>query len=229
MTEGATKKRTARNAWTRIGTVRGVGIFVDPILLVILGLIVIGSAGAMGTRVALVGVLLGSVFLHEMGHAWMARRRGLGVTGVFLHLLPFAYVERGEPKDELRVALAGPAVSLCTFAVLFGVLAVVEGVPALSIEAWTAGLLPIAAGVNLLMGTLNLLPVLPLDGGRALRALLMMKLDAPTARGMTARVGTFAGVALVGFALYLWRMPESAYVATLGVWLCVVAWREAAR
>ena len=46
---------------------------------------------------------------------------------------------------------------------------------------------------------------------------------------MTARVGTFLGVGLFGFALYLWRSPESLYVALLGGWLCVVAWREAAR
>lgn len=231
MTDSTTTTTTGKGAWTRLGAIRGVGIYVDPVLLLLLGLVVLGSwgPGEVASRLALVGILLGSVFLHEMGHAWMARHRGLAVTGVFLHLLPFAYVERGEPADELRVALAGPGVSLCVFLLLLGALALTDGVPGRDWAAWTAGLLPIAAGVNLLMATINLVPVLPLDGGRALRALLMQRLDAPTARSMTARVGTFVGAGLLLLALYLWRMPESAYVAALGVWLCVVAWREAAR
>ncbi len=220
-----------RRAWTRIGEIRGVGVFVDPILLLFLGLIVLGSWGPQDgpARLAFVGILLGSVFLHEMGHAWMARHRGLAVTGVFLHLLPFAYVERGTPRDEVRVALAGPGVSLLVFGLLLASMALTGGVPPLTWEAWTTALLPIAAGVNLLMGTVNLLPVLPLDGGRALRAILMLKLDAPTARSMTARVGTFFGVGLLALALYLWRVPESVYIALLAIWLCVVAWREAGK
>ena len=229
--QGEPRQLRGTGAWTRIGRIRGVGIYVDPILLVFLGLVVLTDFGptGVGGRLALVGVLLGSVFLHEMGHAWMARRRGLAVTGVFLHLLPFAYVERGRPADEVRVALAGPGVSLVVAALLFGVLALTDGLPPFEWAAWAGALLPLAAGVNLLMGTLNLRPVLPLDGGRALRALLLMHMDAHAARSMTARVGTFFGVGLGVLALFLWRMPESLYVGLLGAWLCVVAWREAAR
>ena len=50
--------------------------------------------------------------LHELAHALVAKARGLVVSGVYLHLVPFAYVERGAPKDELTVALAGPALNL---------------------------------------------------------------------------------------------------------------------
>ncbi len=225
------RTRKEGGAWVRLGALRGVGIYVDPILLLFLALIILIGEGmdALGTRLALIGILLGSVLWHELGHAWMARRRGLSVTGVFLHILPFAYVERGAPRDEYRVALAGPAASLLLFGVLLAVLAATDGVPALTWAAWSGPLLPMAAGVNLLMGTVNLLPIIPLDGGRALRALLTDKLDAPTARSMTGRVGTFFGVGLIALAVFLWRMPTSGYVGVLGVWICVVAWREAGR
>lgn len=229
----STPRVTARRggaAWVRLGSVRGVGLYVDPLLVLLLGLVAfLGDAGELSTRFALIGVLLGSVLWHELGHAFMARLRGLRVTGVFLHLLPFAYVERGSPRDEYRVALAGPAASLLLFAILFGVLYGTSGLPDLTWEAWTEGLLPVAVAVNLLMGTVNLLPVIPLDGGRALRALLTDRLDAPTARSMTARVGTFFGVGLVALAVFLWRMPASAYVGIIGIWICVIAWREAAK
>lgn len=227
----AVRTRKDGGAWVHLGSVRGVGIYVDPILVLFLGLIILLGDGTqeLGSRLALIGILLGSVLWHELGHAWMARRRGLAVTGVFLHILPFAYVQRGKPEDEYRVALAGPAASFLLFLVLAGILAATEGLPPLAWAAWSGALLPMAAGVNLLMGTVNLLPIIPLDGGRALRAVLMARLDAPTARSMTARVGTFFGVGLIALAVFLWRMPVSGYVGVIGVWICVVAWREAAR
>lgn len=113
--------------------------------------------------------LLGSVLLHELGHALLARRYGVGVRGITLELLG-GYTEMDRdaptPKVDLLVSLAGPAVSL-----LLGGLA-----------AGAAWLLPdggladsfaaqLAVG-NAVVALFNVLPGLPLDGGRALRAVV---------------------------------------------------------
>ncbi len=116
-----------------------------------------------------VACLLGSVLLHELGHALTARRFGIGVRGITLELLG-GYTEMDRdaptPRTDLLVSLAGPAVSL----VLGG---------AAAVAAW---LLPrdelpgqfafqLALG-NLVVALFNALPGLPLDGGRALRAVV---------------------------------------------------------
>ena len=97
-----------------IAKFRGMGIYVDPFLLLLLALLVVmgQGAGAAVERLILGAVLIGSVLVHELGHALTARLRGLAVSGIYLHLVPFAYVERGKPADEWRVAVGGPLLSL---------------------------------------------------------------------------------------------------------------------
>lgn len=204
------------------------GLFIDPLVVALLAYVFLarGDEGGLTLRLGLLGVVLGSVLLHEVGHALMARARGLHVGGIFLHLVPFAYVERGRPADELRVALAGPCVNLVvggSLLLLFGV----GAFPWLQMDLWVADLRWMAVGLNLLMGLVNLVPALPADGGRALRAFLSMRMPPATAYARAARVGTFVGVALFPVALVLWRWPESGVVAVLGVFVIMVAWREA--
>jgi Zn-dependent protease len=111
--------------------------------------------------------LLVSVLLHELGHALTARRCGIGVRGITLELLG-GYTEMDRdapsPRVELLVSLAGPAVSL-----------VLGGAAAGLTVAAESGTLPHELALqlavsNIVVAAFNVLPGLPLDGGRALRA-----------------------------------------------------------
>ena len=188
-----------------------------------------GGAGGTGARLVLLGIVLGSVFLHEVAHAAAARALGLRVGGIYLHLVPFAYVERGRPAQELAVALAGPAASLMAGLACLGIGGAVlsSAFPWLAFHRWLEQPLWMATGVNLLMGMGNLIPALPADGGRALRAFLLMRLPPGTARSLTARVGTFVGVLLLLLAVVIGTWPDAAAVALLGVFVIMIAWREA--
>ncbi|MGW4500597.1 M50 family metallopeptidase, partial [Micromonospora sp. NPDC004336] len=111
--------------------------------------------------------LLGSVLLHELGHALTARRHGIGVRGITLELLG-GYTEMDRdapsPRVDLLVSLAGPAVSA-----VLGALAVAAtlALPAGTLANQLAFQLAVS---NVIVAVFNSLPGLPLDGGRALRA-----------------------------------------------------------
>lgn len=211
--------------------VGGTSLYVGPLVLALPLLLLVAGDGLGGPNglLVFVGVLLGSVLLHETGHALAARRLGLEVGGIYLHLVPFAYVQRGRPAQELVVALAGPAVNLLAFAALWIASGGGAGFPWLAFEHWGASPLWIALGVNGLMGTVNLVPALPADGGRALRAALMLRLAPAKAYAYTARVGTFVGVLLLLASVWVRRWPDSGAFALLGVFVIMVAWREARR
>jgi Zn-dependent protease len=147
--------------------------------------------------------LLGSVLLHELGHALVARRFGIGVRGITLELLG-GYTEMDRdapsPKVELLVALAGPAVS--------GVLGI-AAVLATAILPGRSLLHELAfqlAFSNVVVALFNALPGLPLDGGRALRAGIWAASGnrnvADRVAGWTGRV--VAGISIAGaVALFL--------------------------
>ena len=140
-------------------------------------------------------ILYGSVLLHEASHAYVARHYGYPVSSITLHFLGGATAIEGEarrPREEFWIAVVGPLTSLA-----------VGGVSLLLLLLEPHGLLRMAveglAGANLLVGALNLVPGLPLDGGRVLRAAVW---------GLTNRmhVGTlvagWAGRAVAVLALF---------------------------
>ncbi|MER7457846.1 site-2 protease family protein [Micromonospora sp. NPDC126480] len=111
--------------------------------------------------------LLGSVLLHELGHALTARRYGIGVRGITLELLGgYTEMERDAPtpRVDLLVSLAGPAVSAVLGA------AAVAATLALPDRTLVNQLAFQLAVSNVIVAVFNVLPGLPLDGGRALRA-----------------------------------------------------------
>ncbi|WP_245673984.1 MULTISPECIES: site-2 protease family protein [Actinoplanes] len=114
-----------------------------------------------------VACLLGSVLLHELGHALTARRNGIGVRRITLELLSgWTEMDRDAPtpRVDALVSLAGPAVSL----VLGGIAtAAVLLLPERTVPGQIAFQLAVS---NVLVAVFNVLPGLPLDGGRALRA-----------------------------------------------------------
>ncbi len=113
-------------------------------------------------------LLYSSVLLHELSHAVAARRFGFPVTSITLHFLGGMTAIRGEsrrPREEFWIAVVGPITSLAVAFVGFFVNTLVNG-----------GLWGMAIGgvayANLVIGLLNLVPGLPLDGGRVLRAFI---------------------------------------------------------
>nr|WP_239132266.1 site-2 protease family protein [Actinoplanes durhamensis] len=152
---------------------------------------------------AFVVCLLGSVLLHELGHALTARRYRIGVRGITLELLGgWTEMDRDAPtpKVDALVSLAGPAVSL----VLGGLAtAATLALPDRTLADQVAFQL---AASNLLVALFNVLPGLPLDGGRALRAglwaLIRDRNRATEAAAWSGRIIAF--VCLVA-AIWLYR------------------------
>jgi Zn-dependent protease len=146
--------------------------------------------------------LLGSVLLHELGHALTARRFGIGVRGIWIELLGgWTEMDRDapNPRVDALVSLAGPAVSL-----LLGGLATAAAfaLPDRTVAGQIAFQL---AASNILVAVFNVLPGLPLDGGRALRAgvwaVLKDRDRATQVAGWAGRVIAVA-TAVVVFTLY---------------------------
>lgn len=162
----------------RIGSVGGVDVYVRASWLVVAGLIAIVLAprveqvepglGALKyvAGLAFAVLLYLSVLLHEMSHALMAKHFGLPVRSISLHFLGGMTEIDGEAAtagQEFKIAVVGPLTSLAVGgAALLLVPVVPDGLTRMAV----GGL----AGANLVVGVLNLVPGLPLDGGRVLRA-----------------------------------------------------------
>ncbi|GAA6756517.1 peptidase M50 [Thermus sp. 2.9] len=143
---------------------------------------------------AALGLFL-SVLLHELGHALTARRFGVATRRITLWLLGgVAQMERlpKEPAKELAIALAGPAVSL-VLALLFHLVKAPSG--ALGFLTHHLAL------VNLMLALFNLLPALPLDGGRVYRALLSLRKPYAKATQQAAALSQAVALALGLFGL----------------------------
>ncbi len=170
--------RTREPGTLRIGQVAGVDVLVRSSWFLVAGLISFLVAPAVEQAqpglgawryvagLAFAVLLYLSVLLHEMSHALMARRFGLPVRSITLHFLGGVTEIDGEPDSpgrEFGVSVVGPLTSLGVGLVFLLVYPVAPD-----------GLLSLAAammaGANLIVGVLNLVPGLPLDGGRVLRA-----------------------------------------------------------
>lgn len=150
------------------------------------------------------------VVLHELGHSLAARRYGIRTNRILLlpigGMAEFDSLPR-QPRRELVIALAGPAVNYALIVLLL----IFFGWPASFAEVavphqWSE--VPSALlGMNLVMGVFNLLPAFPMDGGRVLRALLAMRFDYLSATHWAARTGqvialTFAACAALSGQQY---------------------------
>src|ERR1019366_5513181 len=186
-----------------------------------------GASYALGLASAL--LLFASILAHEFGHAIVARRRGIEVEEIDLWLLGGVSRMRGqahEPMDELRYALAGPAVT-AVIAVCFGVGALL--LPASTPPAISA-LIAYQALVNCLILVFNLMPAFPLDGGRVLRSLLWRRSgEIGRSTETAASVGRGFGyvmIALGGLEL-LSGAPEGLWLALIGFFIVMAAGAQA--
>src|SRR3954468_21046418 len=169
----------------RIGAVAGTDIKVHATFLLVVGwwaLIGYSEAGAAGAlfRALELIALFACVLFHEFGHITMARRFGVRTPDVIL--LPIGGVARleripEEPRQELLIALAGPAVTVAIIVVLF-VLTVATGHGVVLRDPFVPDM-PFVVQLllsNLFVLIFNLFPAFPLDGGRVLRALLARRM-----------------------------------------------------
>ncbi len=169
------------------------------------------ASPALGTPVHwLIGVVVALAFLvtviaHELAHALVGRRRGVPATSIqlgFIGGLAPLSIEAPRPWDELAIAMAGPMLSLA-IALLAVPAAMVAAVAGGGITAIGGGIL-VVGGLNLVLAALSLLPGLPLDGGRVVRALAWARTrDRDRASAVTARVGRLLGFTLVGVGVAL--------------------------
>jgi Zn-dependent protease len=201
----------------RVGRLAGIPIGVQPLWLLIVALITLslgavyypdeapGIAPAAAYALGLLSALLlfTSILLHELGHAIVARRHGVEIEEIDLWLLGGVARMGGYPKradDELRFALAGPAVTF-VIALLFGAIAL--ALPAAAPQ-WLQALVEYQAVINAAILVFNLLPAFPLDGGRVTRALLWRRRgDISAATTTAAAIGRALGYGMVGVGIFL--------------------------
>lgn len=223
----------------RIGTIAGSDVLVSSSWFLIAGLIAVVMAPrvdqiqpGLGGWKYLVGVVFAvvlylAVLLHEASHAVMARHYGFQVHSITLHFLGGVTAIEGEartPRQEFWIAVVGPIASL--------------GVGGGAVALWLVtpdGLLLLTvqglAVANILIGVLNLVPGLPLDGGRVLKSAVWAVTGRPhtgvTAAGWGGRI---TAIAVLGWPVLLPRVTdiETTLIDTvLAVVIAVFVWTGA--
>jgi Zn-dependent protease len=226
----------------RLGRVAGVRVGVHWSLLAMVILVAAGLAnnrftydapGHSHTSYIVAGVLtavglLVGVLLHELGHAVVARRRGLSVDGITLSWMGgVTRIEgdTGSPLNELLVAVVGPLTSAAVGGVLW-VTRILAG------HAGGGSLLLAALGwlawINVVLAVFNLIPAAPLDGGRVLHSIVWMAgRDRWRATRVAAGTGVVLGGAIVLLGLVMAERTGNLYngllVGFIGWWILASA------
>jgi Zn-dependent protease len=196
----------------KIGTIAGSDVLVTSSWFVVAALIAVVIApraeavhpglGAWKyvAGLAFAVVLYLSVLLHEASHAYAARHYGFPVSSITLHFLggvTAIEAEAKKPRQEFWIAVVGPLTSIAVGLAALGLWFVVpEGLLQMAVEGLAFG--------NLLVGALNLVPGLPLDGGRVLKS-AVWKLTGSAHRGTVAAAW---GGRVTAFAVMLWPLAQ---------------------
>jgi Zn-dependent protease/CBS domain-containing protein len=220
------------NATISLGRIAGIKIGLNWTWLIVFALIVWSLATAIfpdqnpdlsdNTYIAMavVAALLFfvSILLHELGHALEARREGMEIEGITLWLFGGVAQFKGmfpSAGAEFRIAIAGPLVSLVLGIGFLAISFFVRGETAVDGVAFWLG------AINMSLLLFNLLPALPLDGGRVLRsALWAAKGDFAWATRIAATIGRGFGYLFIagGLAMFFWTSQIS------GLWLAFIGW-----
>jgi len=223
------------NRGVPIGRIAGIRVTADWSVLVIGVLLAWGVAGGAvpaaaphtplwlawvaGSVVAL--LLIGSLAAHELGHAVLARRRGIAVEGIRLWLFGGVAQMSGDwmtGRTEMLVAAVGPAITFVVAAVSTGVTWVLATVGAPNVVVLVPEYL---AALNILLLVFNLIPAFPLDGGRILRGFIWSRTNNRlTATVIAARAGRVFAIALVGLGV----VDLFFFDPIGGFWLMLIGW-----
>jgi Zn-dependent protease len=215
-----------RWSW-QIARVRGIPVYVHFTFLLLLVWVILEhylrdyKLGEAVRETLFVALVFGIIVLHELGHALAAARYGIATRDITLYPIGgLSRLERmpDDPRQELVVALAGPAVNVALAALAFvGMAAMAEFGSAARPRLVEGALLPRLFWVNVGLVLFNLLPAFPMDGGRVLRALLALRMDYARATQAAATVGQ--GMALLfGFGGLYIHNPLLVFIA-LFVWI----------
>jgi Zn-dependent protease len=205
-------ERTRPPGTFKVGTIAGSDVLISSSWFLVAGLIAVImaprveqvqpglGAGKYVAGLAFAVVLYLSVLLHEASHAVMARHYGFRVHSITLHFLGGMTAIEGEsrtPREEFGIAVVGPLTSLAVGAGAIGLWFVTpDGLLLMAVEG--------LAAANLLVGVLNLVPGLPLDGGRVLKA-FVWRITGSTHTGTIA--GGWGG-RVTAVAALLWPLAQ---------------------
>ncbi len=201
----------------RVGRVLGFPVEINLSFVLLLAFVLLTWGGLAGVFIVLLA--FASVLLHELGHALVARRLGVRVSGIELSFFGGAAKMENLPRSsthEIAIAAAGPAVSLMLGGAGLGI-AALTGLSFFALLGW----------INLVIAGFNLIPALPMDGGRILRAALAYRMDYVKATDLAvtvARVVTI-GFVVLGLAYGIWTLVLLAPF----LWMMSTAEREHAR
>lgn len=218
-----------------LGRIAGIRVGVHWSVLVIFALIAWGLAASrfpaaypqysngayVAAAVLTAAVFFASLLAHEISHALVARRNGLGVEDITLWLFGGVARLSGEarnPGAELRIAGVGPLVSLLLGVVFLGVAALLRnaGYDGLTLAgfAWLGG-------INIALAVFNVIPAAPLDGGRLLRSIIWWRTgDRLKATRWSSRAGQFFGWVLVALGLLTFFTGQGFGA----LWLALIGW-----
>jgi PDZ domain-containing secreted protein/Zn-dependent protease/CBS domain-containing protein len=191
----------------------------------------LSGEAAFAMAVVAVAIFFGSLLLHELGHAVQALREGMEIDGITLWFFGGVARFKGmfpSAGAEFRIAIAGPVVTAVLVGVFAGITAILN---AFDTPGYVVGVSDYLARINGILLAFNLVPALPLDGGRVLRAYLWHRQESFTAATASAARGgrAFGGVlvAIGLLTLFTGGGPNGLIIAFLGWFLVQAARAEA--
>src|SRR5215207_1035016 len=227
--------------------VRGIRIAVDWSWFIVLFLIILwlsesyrevlgaseGDFGPYALAVASALLFFGSILLHELGHAFVAIRHGIGISGISLWMfggVAFMEGDSDSPSTEFKIAIAGPIVTALIVLLCAGAGLLLAGTDEFREAALTTGdadttglaaLIAWLGSINLLVLIFNLVPAFPLDGGRIARAIAWWRTGSrTTGTRFAATLGEWFGLFLIlaGIGYFLVYLGD----VLGGIWLAFV-------
>ena len=216
-----------------LGRISGIKISVHWTFLILILWIVFGNLRTGSNvqeimwAIAFVLAIFACVILHELGHALMAQRFKIKTREI--SILPIGGVAQLEsvpekPKEELLVALAGPAVNVVIAGILYPFITMNAGMGEIEnlSRVGPGNFLISLMSVNLWLALFNLIPAFPMDGGRVLRALLAFNLTYAKATNIAASVGQVLAMVFVFFGFF-----TNPFLIFIGFFIFVGAQSEA--
>lgn len=184
----------------------GIPIRVHITLWIFLPLIASNMAAGTGFMSLLWGLvaaagLFASVALHELGHSYVAIRKGCAVREILL--VPFGGIAKmqslpSRPRDEMLIAAAGPAVSLMLSVSLYIAYHLFSPIG----SGYFTYTLAFVSAINLMLALFNLIPSFPMDGGRIFRAWMTPKLGKVEATRRAAKIGQTIAIVFGVWAVF---------------------------